>query len=634
VAPLLRYSLARRDGQALSVHRLVQAVTRDRLGTEDRKSWSECAVGLLNEALPDFPHDAFDAELSKVYERILPHAVVAVKHAETAGVASKDAARILLQLGFYKWMRGELQGACQDYNHSRDICERIYGQDNAETATRLSALGLVFKDLSNVDDARAVCERALELDERVLGPDHENVARDQHNLGLVLKASGDLAGARMALERALAINKRALRPDDPKRARDANDLGVVLHELGELAGAKEAFETVLAIDKRILPPDHPNLVRDKHNLGSVLKDLLRHKIHEPGSGTNTVPEIVPLARQFIELRKEGGAEEEWRSLNDELQSDGFGLTLATSFGPLIKALEKVCSTQSDLDMRDCARLVDTAVEFVDKQGGSWEEAEWQEYLGELEQKGLNIPEYMKEDLGDLLESLALFYFEIAPDRFPELVDTVTLFLQQHMGSWTSADWDQFLFELERKGFEVTHRFQDFVGKLLDQLNRLYLKEMEQRLALMVELASRFVEQQKGIWGETEWTGFLEDLQAHGVRITNETKENLHAIVKSMTSLYRAATATEEIEVHLSDISHLTYSFIMENKLMWGHNEWQSFVRQVNVAGIDLTKETNDYLGGLAEAMRATCSSPFINESRRLPPSSPLTNSPFSGPRFH
>ena len=50
---------------------------------------------------------------------------------------------------------------------------------------------------------------ALVIDEKAFGPDHPNVARDANNLGLVLKDLGDLDGARKALERALAIGETA-----------------------------------------------------------------------------------------------------------------------------------------------------------------------------------------------------------------------------------------------------------------------------------------------------------------------------------------------------------------------------------------------------------------------------------------
>jgi hypothetical protein len=52
LAPILRYSLVERRGQSLFIHRLVQAVVRDRLSGADRRVWVEAAVRLLDAAFP------------------------------------------------------------------------------------------------------------------------------------------------------------------------------------------------------------------------------------------------------------------------------------------------------------------------------------------------------------------------------------------------------------------------------------------------------------------------------------------------------------------------------------------------------------------------------------------------------
>ncbi|GAG11015.1 unnamed protein product, partial [marine sediment metagenome] len=57
VATLRRYSLVEVTSDGLSVHRLVQAVNRDRLAEGARKSWAEAAVRLVNDA---FPYDSDD----------------------------------------------------------------------------------------------------------------------------------------------------------------------------------------------------------------------------------------------------------------------------------------------------------------------------------------------------------------------------------------------------------------------------------------------------------------------------------------------------------------------------------------------------------------------------------------------
>jgi hypothetical protein len=57
IAGLLRFSLIGRKGEDLSVHRLVQAVVRERLEDAERQAWAAAAVGLLNTR---FPFDSDD----------------------------------------------------------------------------------------------------------------------------------------------------------------------------------------------------------------------------------------------------------------------------------------------------------------------------------------------------------------------------------------------------------------------------------------------------------------------------------------------------------------------------------------------------------------------------------------------
>lgn len=57
LAALRRYSLIGRVGDKISVHRLVQLVTRDNLALQERKEWAGAAVKLLND---EFPQDHLD----------------------------------------------------------------------------------------------------------------------------------------------------------------------------------------------------------------------------------------------------------------------------------------------------------------------------------------------------------------------------------------------------------------------------------------------------------------------------------------------------------------------------------------------------------------------------------------------
>jgi tetratricopeptide (TPR) repeat protein len=270
VAALLLYSLFERTGDVLSVHRMVQAVARDRLAEEAHQTWAEAAVRLVNDA---FPFDSDDVRTWPVCARLLPHALAAAGHAEALQVASEATGRLLNQTGLYLQGRAEFAEAKVAYERALAIDEAAFGPDHPRVAIRVNNLGDVLQDLGDLVGARAAHERALAIWEKQLGPEHPNVASAVNNLGSVLKDLGDLAGAREAFQRALAIFEKVLGADHPNVATLVNNLGGVLQALGDLAGARVHYERALAIDEAAFGPHHPEVATDINNLGVVLQAL-------------------------------------------------------------------------------------------------------------------------------------------------------------------------------------------------------------------------------------------------------------------------------------------------------------------------------------------------------------------------
>jgi hypothetical protein len=95
---LRRYSLIKRDPEVrvLNLHRLVQAVFRDRLDAATERQWAERAVLALNAAFPEIDHTVGDR-----CERLLPQAQVAATLIEQHGLTLPEAARLLHQAGSY-----------------------------------------------------------------------------------------------------------------------------------------------------------------------------------------------------------------------------------------------------------------------------------------------------------------------------------------------------------------------------------------------------------------------------------------------------------------------------------------------------------------------------------------------------
>jgi tetratricopeptide (TPR) repeat protein len=273
IAELLQFSLIGRKGEDLSVHRLVQAVVRDRLDDAERQTWAAAAVGLLNGR---FPVDGHDVQTWPVCARLLPHALQAAHWAEAFATAPETTAGLLSGTGRYLWGRAEFTGARALLERALRISEAALDPEHPEVATYANNLGLVLRDLGDYAGARTLLKRALRIDEVAYGPHHPDVASDASNLGSVLSAQGDHAGARALLERALRIDEAALGMNHPTVAIRVNNLGEVLRAQGDYAGAREQFDRALQIDEAAYGPHHPMVGTIANNLGGVLRAQGNH----------------------------------------------------------------------------------------------------------------------------------------------------------------------------------------------------------------------------------------------------------------------------------------------------------------------------------------------------------------------
>ncbi len=266
IAALRRYSLIEKKDDNLSVHRLVQTVTRDRLAQDEQMKWAEAAVRVVNDA---FPGESDDVRTWPVCRKLLPHALAAAEQGEALNVAAEATGRLINQTGMYFLGRAQYDEAKQSFERALRIDEAAFGSDHPEVAIDINNLGNALQALGKLDEARQCYERALRIDEAAFGSDHPKVAIRVNNLGGVLTDLGKLDEARQCYERALRIDEAALGSDHPNVARDANNLGSALQALGKLDEARQCYERAVRIFTAFLGDDHPLTVTARDNLESL-----------------------------------------------------------------------------------------------------------------------------------------------------------------------------------------------------------------------------------------------------------------------------------------------------------------------------------------------------------------------------
>lgn len=270
IAALRHYSFISADDDALSLHRLVQAVTRDRLSEQERSKWAAGAVRLLNTAFPFTEDDPATWEKSG---RLLPHAFAAAEHAAGAGVRADDAGALLNKAGMYLNLRARYADAKAAGERALAIAERALGPHDRRVGLCSITVGEALRYMGDLATAKKHFKRALAIFEEVYGEEHSLVAVALNDLGMVHQDQGDLEGAKERLERALRIDENAYGPEHPRVAVRVSNLGIALYKIRELEGAKKHFERALAIGEKEYGPEHPSVGIALTNLGSVLREM-------------------------------------------------------------------------------------------------------------------------------------------------------------------------------------------------------------------------------------------------------------------------------------------------------------------------------------------------------------------------
>jgi tetratricopeptide (TPR) repeat protein len=253
LTPLTRYSLIERDKECetFSVHRLVQAVMRERLG-EAQREWAERAVRATNAAFPesgDFKH-------WPMLERLTPHGAHLEKVIEEFGIEFLEAGRLLNQTGYYLKERGRYAEAKPMYERALAIREKALGAEHPDTAVSLNNLALLYYAQGEYGKAEPMYERALAVKEKALGAEHPSTADSLNNLALLYYAQGNYAKAEPLFKRALLICNSVLGKNHPYRAMSLWHIGALRRAQGRLEEASELHGEALEILTGALGAEH------------------------------------------------------------------------------------------------------------------------------------------------------------------------------------------------------------------------------------------------------------------------------------------------------------------------------------------------------------------------------------------
>ena len=257
-------------GPAVSVHRLVQTVTRTRLG----ESGTLAAVRAQATArlTAEFPYGYSDAAVWPVCRALLPHAR-AIEDRLDSDETAAAAATLLGLMGSFLLGSGDAAGALPLFRRGLESRERVLGSEHPDTLSSVDDLAVCLSALGDAAGALPLYRRGLESRERVLGADHPQTLGSVNNLAACLRALGDAAGALPLFRRGLESSERVLGADHPGTLTSVNNLAACLRALGDAAGALPLYRRGLEGCERVLGADHPDTLGSVNNLAMCLYAL-------------------------------------------------------------------------------------------------------------------------------------------------------------------------------------------------------------------------------------------------------------------------------------------------------------------------------------------------------------------------
>jgi Tetratricopeptide repeat len=184
LAYLARQSLARIDQRGLVMHRLTQAILRDRLTAEQAAAIRACSEAILAAADPG----AADNPVTwPRWAQLMPHLLAA----DLAATDSGGLRWMACNACWYLLARGDARTAHDLAADLRLHWRDRLGDDHENTSATAVYLAWALRDMGRYAEARELDEDTLARDRRVLGEEHPDTVSSANNLDNDLRALGE-----------------------------------------------------------------------------------------------------------------------------------------------------------------------------------------------------------------------------------------------------------------------------------------------------------------------------------------------------------------------------------------------------------------------------------------------------------
>ncbi|MCP2246513.1 FxSxx-COOH system tetratricopeptide repeat protein [Lentzea aerocolonigenes] len=239
IGELLSHSLVTRGAEGtITVHRLIQAVTRHRLG--ENLDHAVQARDLVAAVLPELP---LDMQKMAAWKQLRSHALAAAEHLP----ADPRSFDLRYDGAFLHGEMGDVETAIKQLKALVRDMTPVLGPENEQMLRARHGLARWAYLFTPSQAHKVMLSELVEAQTRVLGADHPDTLHTRHDLASTHLRLGELDLARQLFEDLLPVRTRVLGPHHERVLQSRSRLALVLAQLGRFAEAIPIHLDVIAI---------------------------------------------------------------------------------------------------------------------------------------------------------------------------------------------------------------------------------------------------------------------------------------------------------------------------------------------------------------------------------------------------
>ncbi|HEV3293887.1 MAG TPA: FxSxx-COOH system tetratricopeptide repeat protein, partial [Streptosporangiaceae bacterium] len=238
LARLARRSLARIDQHGLQMHRLTQAILRDRLTPGQAAATRNRTEAILAASHPGDPENP--ATWPR-WARLIPHLLAA----DLANTGSPSLRQLACHGCCCLLQRGDIPAAFALTSDLRQRWRDRLGADHEHTLEITHYLAWALHEMGRFAEASDLDQDTLDRRRRVLGQDHCGTLHSAQALATDLRRLGDVQAARDLDQDLMDRRRRILGEDHFDTLISAGELAIVLAMLGDLHAARDLGQDTL-----------------------------------------------------------------------------------------------------------------------------------------------------------------------------------------------------------------------------------------------------------------------------------------------------------------------------------------------------------------------------------------------------